>query len=68
MALTVYEDGLCAGCGLHHSVTHGDENVGRWETGEDICHGCEPIEADHDKDSKDTYPGKKLTLIEAEGF
>lgn len=68
LALTAYEDGLCSGCGLHNSVTHGDENVGRWETGENICHGCEPIDSERDKESKDTYPGQKITLVEAEGF
>ncbi|WP_104087040.1 hypothetical protein [Arthrobacter sp. GMC3] len=69
LALTLYEDGLCSGCGLHHSVTHGDENVGRWEANsENICHGCEPIDAAKDADKKDTYPGQKLTLIEADGF
>ena len=68
LALTMYEDGLCPGCGMHHSVTRGDENVGRWETGEDICHGCEPVEAAQDAEKKNTYPGQKLTLTEAEGW
>jgi hypothetical protein len=68
LALTLYEDGLCSGCGLHHSVTHGDENVGRWETGENICHGCEPIDSARESEKKDPYPGQKLTLVEVEGF
>ena len=65
LALTMYEDGLCPGCGLHHSVTRGDENVGHWESAETICHGCEPLDAERDKDNKDSYPGKKLTLVDA---
>ena len=69
LALTAYEAGICSGCGLHQSVTHGDENVGRWEvTGENICHGCEPIEAQRDDKNRETYPGQKITLVEADGF
>lgn len=68
LALTAYEAGICSGCGLHHSVTQGDENVGRWETGENICHGCEPIEAQRDDKNRETYPGQKITLVESEGF
>lgn len=64
LALTLYEDGLCGGCGMHHSVTQGDENAGRWEVnGEVICHGCETAES-YRENNKDTYPGQKLTLIE----
>lgn len=68
LALTLYEDGLCAGCGLHRSQTHGDHNVGRWETKETICHGCSPFEAERDRENRDKYPGQKLTLQEVEGF
>jgi hypothetical protein len=67
LALTVYEEGLCSDCGGHYSVTHGDENVGRWETSETICHRCEAIESEREGDSKDSYPGKKLTVMEVAG-
>lgn len=68
LALTLYEDGLCSGCGMHRSVTHGDHNVGRWETGDDICHGCEPVEAQRDDKNRESYPGQKITLVETDGF
>lgn len=64
LALTAYEDGLCSGCGLHRSVSHGDENVGRHETAVTICHGCEPIEALHADKNRDTYPGQKVHLVD----
>lgn len=64
LALTMHENGLCSGCGLHRSVTHGLENVGRWGTAEEICHGCAPIDSERDKESKETYPGKKLRLVD----
>lgn len=69
LALTAYEDGLCGDCGGHYSVTHGDHNVGRWETTETICHRCEAADsyrANHKE--KDMYPGQKLSLVEVEGF
>lgn len=68
LALIMYEEGLCGGCGLHRSVAHGDHNVGRWEKSEMICHGCEPIEAAQEDKNLDKYPGQKLTLVEADGF
>lgn len=64
LALTAYEDGLCSGCGMHSSVTHGDHNMGRFETGEDICHVCEVIESARDGDKEKPYPGQKLTLVD----
>lgn len=66
LALTLYEDSLCAGCGLPHSKTRGDENVGRYDLRDDgICHGCELLEAaQHDK-NRTTFPGQKLYLTEA---
>lgn len=68
LALTMYEDGLCSDCGGHYSVTHGDENVGRWETAETICHRCEAIDSARESQSKDAYPGQKLTIVEADGY
>lgn len=68
LALTMYEDALCGGCGGHPSVTHGDSNVGRWETGEDICHRCEVVESEQADKAKDTYPGQKLTVMEVAGY
>lgn len=65
LALTAYEDGLCAGCGGHYSQTHGDENVGRYEVNADtICHQCEAIES-FNENNKDKYPGQKLTVTDS---
>lgn len=68
LGLTLYERGLCSGCGMHRSVTHGDHNVGRLEAGEEICHGCEVVESARDATKKDTYPGQKMTVTEADGW
>ncbi|GAA5229269.1 hypothetical protein [Arthrobacter cryoconiti] len=69
LALTAYEDGLCSGCGLHYSVTHGDHNLGRHIADTDnICHGCEPLDTLREDKNRDTYPGQKITLVEADGF
>ncbi|ALE91817.1 hypothetical protein AOC05_04930 [Arthrobacter alpinus] len=67
LALTAYEDGLCGDCAGHYSVTHGDENVGRWEGAESICHRCEAGESFRDS-NKETYPGRKISLVEVDGF
>ena len=67
LALTAYELSLCPGCGLPASKVHGDHNVGRYETHEHICHGCEVIESLKDQ-KQDTYPGKKIGLVEVDGF
>lgn len=67
MALTSYEDGLCPGCGVHHSQARGDENVGRFEVHDDtICHGCEALEALQQDKNRTTYPGQKVYLKETE--
>ena len=66
MALQQYEDGICSGCGLHHSMTHGDENVGRMETRDDqICHGCQAIESYREDKNRTTYPGQKVYLVDS---
>lgn len=64
LALRAYEDGLCPGCGLHSSVVRGDHNVGRHEVVEDICHGCEALQAFQQDTNKDRYPGQKLGVQE----
>lgn len=61
IAFTKYQNGLCPGCGLHHTLTRGDENVGRVTVQESICHGCEAVESyQQDKSNSDPYPGKKI--------
>ena len=67
LALTAYEDTLCSGCGLPHSKTRGDQNVGRYELRDDgICHGCEVLEAAKTDKNRNTFPGQKLYLVEPE--
>lgn len=67
MALTAYEDGICPGCGIHHSQARGDENVGRYEARDDtICHGCEPLESLQKDKNRNSYPGQKVYLKEAD--
>ena len=69
LALTAYEDGVCDGCGLHHSVTRGDGNVGRHEVDDQIiCEGCAPIEALRANEKRDTFPGQKIAVREVEGW
>lgn len=66
VALTMYEDSLCKGCGLPHGKTRGDENVGRYELKDDgICHGCEALEGAQKDKNRITYPGQKVYLVEA---
>ena len=66
LALTLHEDSLCAGCGLPHSKTRGDDNVGRYELHDDgICHACEALEAAQQDKNRATFPGQKLYLAEA---
>lgn len=66
VALTLYEDSLCAGCGLPHSKTRGDDNVGRYELRDDqMCHGCEPLEAARRDKNRTSFPGQKLYLAES---
>jgi hypothetical protein len=69
LALTAYEDSLCPGCGLPHAKTHGDGNVGRYETvADDICHGCEALETLQANDKRESFPGQKIHLHEVDGF
>lgn len=69
LALTAYEDGLCPGCGLHHSVARGDHNVGRHEADDQVvCHGCAPLEAKRDEKNRQSFPGQKIVLREVEGW
>lgn len=69
LALTAYEDGLCGGCGLHHSVARGDHNVGRHEVNDQvICHGCAPLEAKLAEKKRETFPGQKIVLREVDDW
>lgn len=69
LALTAYEASLCAGCGMPPSKTHGDHNLGRYMIDADnICHGCEPLDAFRDDTSKETYPGQKIYVLENPNF
>lgn len=65
IAYQMFEDSLCRGCGLPHSVTHGDHNVGRFEWHDDsICHGCESkAELSSDK-NRATYPGQEVYPVD----
>ena len=69
LALTAYEDGLCPGCGLHHSVAQGDHNVGRFEADDQvICEGCAPLESMRADNKRATFPGQKIVLREVEDW
>lgn len=66
LALTLFEANICPGCGLPHSKTRGDDNVGRYELKDDgICHGCELLDAARQDKNRSTFPGQKLYLAEA---
>jgi len=56
LALQQYEDGLHE-CGVHSSLAFGDNNVGRVEWKETICHACEAREEAHNG-NKNPYPGQ----------
>ncbi|MFF5791135.1 hypothetical protein ACFY5D_03710 [Paeniglutamicibacter sp. NPDC012692] len=65
IALQAYEDSLCSGCGLPHSMTRGDANVGRFEVQDDVtCHGCEANESYVADKNRTTYPGQKVYLVD----
>lgn len=66
MALTAYEDSVCPGCGQPLSTAHGDDNVGRFEVVEDICHGCEALEANRESNKDNHYPGQKFHLHDSQ--
>ena len=69
LALTAYEDGLCPGCGLHHTVAQGDQNVGRFEADDQvICEGCAPLESMRADNKRATFPGQKIVLREVEDW
>lgn len=69
LALTAYEASLCGGCGLPYSKTHGDHNLGRYMADTDnICHGCEPLDALREDTNRVTYPGQQVVLVENPDF
>lgn len=67
IALQQYEDSLCSGCGLPHSMTRGDANVGRMEIHDDgICHGCEASESYGADKNRTTFPGQKTYFVDTQ--
>lgn len=65
IALQQYEDSLCSGCGLPHSMTRGDDNVGRFECRDDaICHGCETKESFAADKNRTTFPGQITYMVD----
>lgn len=67
IALQAYEDSVCSGCGLPHSMTRGDENVGRIEWKDDaICHGCEAKEELSSDKNRTPYPGQLVYPVDAQ--
>lgn len=56
LALQQHEDSVHS-CGVPSSVAFGDDNVGRVEWQETICHACESRESATSND-KNPYPGK----------
>lgn len=66
MALTMFEQSLCPGCGLPAHKTRGDANVGRFEAHDDeICHGCEPLDSMREDKNRAKFPGQKVYLAES---
>lgn len=57
MALTVYEDGICKGCGQPAAHSHGDDPH-EYEVGKVVCHGCKELADFQGK----VGPGEKLYL------
>lgn len=57
LALQEYEDSLHT-CGVPAGVAFGDENVGRVEWNETICHACESREAARNDNKNNEYPGQ----------
>lgn len=65
LALQLHEDSLCSGCGLPHSKTRGDENVGRYEWRDDeICHGCESKSSLTEDKNRDAFPGQLIYPVD----
>jgi len=57
LALQQYEDSIHS-CGVPSSIGFGDDNVGRVEWKETICHACEAKEAAHNDNKNNQYPGQ----------
>lgn len=67
MALTIYESGLCSGCGQPLALSHADEDhrghgfaVKSYE-----CTSCQELEGVSDETKKSDSPGtKRYTVLE----
>lgn len=57
LALQQHEDSIHS-CGVPSAVGFGDNNVGRVEWNETICHACEAKEAAFNDNKNNKYPGQ----------
>jgi hypothetical protein len=61
LALRMYEDSLCSGCGHSSLLAYGGEGVGEYKRHTIVCAGCEEREREKDKDP---LPGVKTYVID----
>lgn len=61
VALHLYEDGLCEGCGQPRSTSQSDAMVGAYEVHDQIvCHGCAAVDEHRaGMANKQVMPGQK---------
>lgn len=64
MALQLYEDDTCDGCGQPRHISQQDGMVGAYEIHDQIvCHGCAAMdEHKAQAEKKEALPGQKIRL------
>lgn len=63
LALTVYEESLCSGCGQDKSISYNPDAEGWFEAREVTCAGC-AAQQRHGEGSKSQTPGGKLFVVD----
>lgn len=61
LALRMYEDSLCSGCGHSSLLAYGAEGVGEYKRATIVCAGCEEREREKEKEP---LPGVKTFVVD----
>lgn len=67
MALTAYEDGLCAGCGQPRDRAWNDDMAGYYEPHTAFCQACQTMHSHIEDTGKDGHlrPGESAFVTDA---
>ena len=69
IALQVYEDDLCPGCGTPRTYGMDDDAAGLLNTNHGYCHGCRALEKEQrDRGDKPPPPGQKTWVTPNEAL